>query len=171
MYLVDTFTVFAVSATGACSIIRSHCSSLIPLGANPLYDSLGYESDNCLLAFIVLGFVPISVLLMKSGEQIGTNPRFQPALRHGQQRIRLYAFIGVEESSGTRLSLAESHMSNGRELVRRVMKSLDTSSGLLIRSAIQRLCRWCREISCMSGTLSVQHTLYCRLEQSFEGNI
>ena len=80
MYLVDTFTLFSASATGACSIIRSLCSALIPLGANPLYDNLGYGWGNSLLALIALGFVPIAVLLMKYGERIRTNPRFQPVL-------------------------------------------------------------------------------------------
>ena len=80
MYLVDTFTFFAASATVACSIIRSLCSALIPLGANPLYDHLGYGWGNSLSAFIALGFVPIAVVLMKYEERIRTNPRFQPSL-------------------------------------------------------------------------------------------
>ena len=80
MYLVDTFTLFAASANGACTIIRSLCAALIPLGAPKLYESLGYWWGNSLLAFIALGFVPIAVLLMKYGERIRTNPRFQPTL-------------------------------------------------------------------------------------------
>ena len=80
MYLVDTYTLFAASANGACSIIRSLCAALIPLAANPLYDRMGYGWGNSLLAFIALGFVPIAILLMKYGERIRTNPRFQPTL-------------------------------------------------------------------------------------------
>ena len=80
MYLVDTYTLFAASANGACSIIRSLCAALIPLAANPLYDRMGYGWGNSLLAFIALGFVPIAILLMNYGERIRTNPRFQPTL-------------------------------------------------------------------------------------------
>ena len=80
MYIVDTYTIHAASATGACTIIRSVCSALIPLGANPLYDKLGYGWGNSLLAFIALGFVPVAIVLLKYGEQIRTNPRFQPIL-------------------------------------------------------------------------------------------
>lgn len=80
MYLVDTYTVFAASANGACTIIRSLCSALIPLGANPLYQNLGYGWGNSLLAFIALAFVPVAVLLIKYGERIRTHPRFQPVL-------------------------------------------------------------------------------------------
>ena len=78
MYLVDTYTLYTTSASGACTVIRSLCSALIPLGANPLYGNLGYGWGNSLLAFIALGFVPIAVLLIKYGERIRTHPRFQP---------------------------------------------------------------------------------------------
>ena len=77
MYLVDAYTVFAASATGASTIIRSFCAALIPLGANPLYEKLGYGWGNSLLAFIALGGIPVAVLLMKYGERIRTHPRFQ----------------------------------------------------------------------------------------------
>lgn len=80
MYLVDSYTLFAASAIGACSIVRSLCAALIPLGANPLYDRLGYGWGNSLLAFIALVSVPIAVLLMKYGELIRTDSRFQPTL-------------------------------------------------------------------------------------------
>ncbi|KAK6614377.1 major facilitator superfamily transporter [Botrytis cinerea] len=80
MYLVDTYTIYAASATGACTIIRSICSTLIPLSANPLYDHLGYGWGNSVLAFIAIGFVPIALLVLRYGERIRTNPRFQPKL-------------------------------------------------------------------------------------------
>ncbi|KAM0164074.1 hypothetical protein ACHAPG_000825 [Botrytis cinerea] len=80
MYLVDTCTIYAASATGACTIIRSICSTLIPLSANHLYDHLGYGWGNSVLAFIAIGFVPIALLVLRYGERIRTNPRFQPKL-------------------------------------------------------------------------------------------
>lgn len=80
MYLVDTYTIYAASATGACTIIRSICSTLLPLSANPLYDHLGYGWGNSVLAFIAIGFVPIALLVLRYGEMIRTNPRFQPKL-------------------------------------------------------------------------------------------
>ncbi|KAF7958600.1 hypothetical protein EAE96_002140 [Botrytis aclada] len=80
MYLVDTYTIYAASATGACTIIRSICSTLIPLSANPLYDHLGYGWGNSVLAFIAIGFVPVALLVLRFGERIRTNPRFQSKL-------------------------------------------------------------------------------------------
>ncbi|KAF7949915.1 uncharacterized protein EAE97_003424 [Botrytis byssoidea] len=80
MYLVDTYTIYAASATGACTIIRSICSALMPLSANPLHDDLGYGWGNSVLAFIAIGFVPVALLVLRYGERIRTNPRFQPKL-------------------------------------------------------------------------------------------
>ncbi|TGO48450.1 hypothetical protein BOTNAR_0475g00070 [Botryotinia narcissicola] len=80
MYLVDTYTIYAASATGACTIIRSICSTLMPLSANPLYDDFGYGWGNSVLAFIAIGFVPVALLVLRYGERIRTNPRFQPKL-------------------------------------------------------------------------------------------
>lgn len=80
MYLVDIYTVYAASATGACTIVRSLCAALVPLGANPLYEHLGYGWGNSLLAFVALGGIPVALLLIVYGEKIRTSPRFQPDL-------------------------------------------------------------------------------------------
>lgn len=80
MYLVDSYTTFASSATGAATIIRSLCAAVIPLSANPMFQRLGYGWGNSLLAFIALGGVPVALLLIRFGERIRTNPRFQPSL-------------------------------------------------------------------------------------------
>lgn len=80
MYLVDSYTVYAASATGACTIIRSLCGALIPLSANPLFERLGYGWGNSLLAFIALGGVPVAMVLFRYGNRIRTDPRFQPRL-------------------------------------------------------------------------------------------
>jgi MFS family permease len=80
MYLVDTYPINAAAATGACTIIRSICSALLPLCANPLYENLGYGWGNSVLGFIALAFVPIAFLVLRYSEQIRTNPRFQPGL-------------------------------------------------------------------------------------------
>ncbi|TVY18200.1 Efflux pump rdc3 [Lachnellula arida] len=80
MYLIDAYPVYGASATGACTIIRSVCSALLPLCANPLYDNLGYGWGNSVLAFVALGFIPVAFLVLIYSEQIRMNPRFQPKL-------------------------------------------------------------------------------------------
>ena len=78
MYLVDAYTTFSASASGACIILRSICSGLLPLTVNPLYNRLGYGWGNSLLAFVALAFIPLTFLLLKYGRRIRADRRFQP---------------------------------------------------------------------------------------------
>ena len=79
MYLVDAFTVFAASAIAANVVIRSLFAAVIPLGAPRLYAELGIGWGNSLFAFIALAFYPVPFLLIRYGDRIRTNPRFQVA--------------------------------------------------------------------------------------------
>jgi hypothetical protein len=45
-----------------------------------MYAALGYGCGNSLLGFIALVTVPVPFLLIKYGEAIRTNPRFQVKL-------------------------------------------------------------------------------------------
>jgi MFS family permease len=76
-YLVDAFTIYASSAIAACTILRSILGSLLPLAGPSMYASLGYGWGNSLLGFLALAMVPVPFLLIKYGESIRTNPRFQ----------------------------------------------------------------------------------------------
>lgn len=80
LYLVNTYTVFEASAIASNSAVRSICAALVPLGADPMYNRLGYGWGNSVLAFFSLGFVPIAVSLIIFGERLRANPRFQPDL-------------------------------------------------------------------------------------------
>ncbi|EED15848.1 conserved hypothetical protein [Talaromyces stipitatus ATCC 10500] len=77
MYLIDAFTIHAASAVAANTVVRSIFGALVPLAGNPLYDTLGLGWGNSLLAFISIAFVPFSLVLLKYGARIRTNPRFQ----------------------------------------------------------------------------------------------
>jgi MFS family permease len=79
-YLVDAFTRYASSAIAACTILRSILGALLPLAGPSMYAALGYGWGNSLLGFIALAMVPVPFLLMKYGEAIRTNPRFQVKL-------------------------------------------------------------------------------------------
>ncbi|KAF2451950.1 MFS general substrate transporter [Karstenula rhodostoma CBS 690.94] len=69
MYVVDSFTVYSVSATGAVGIIRSIVTVVFPLAGDPLYDSLGYGWGNTLLAFLALTSLPMAMIFCKYGER------------------------------------------------------------------------------------------------------
>ena len=80
MYLVDAYTLYAASAIAANTVIRSIFGTCIPLAGPALYARLGLGWGNSLLGFIALAFAPFSLLILKYGEKIRTNPRFQPKL-------------------------------------------------------------------------------------------
>lgn len=80
MYLVDAYTIFAASAIGANTVVRSIFGTCIPLAGPALYAKLGLGWGNSLLGFIAFAFAPTSLLLIKYGERIRTNPKFQPKL-------------------------------------------------------------------------------------------
>jgi MFS family permease len=80
VYLVDAFTIYAASAVSAESSLRSVFGAVLPLAGPPLYARLGMGWGNTLLAFVAAAFAPTSFLLIRYGEKIRTNPRFQPKL-------------------------------------------------------------------------------------------
>ena len=80
MYLIDAYTMFAASAIGANTVVRSIFGTCIPLAGPALYARLGLGWGNSLLGFLALAFAPSSLLLITLGERIRTNPKFQPRL-------------------------------------------------------------------------------------------
>lgn len=80
VYLIDSYTLYAASAVSAELALRCLFGATIPLAGTPLYDALGLGWGNSLLAFIALLFVPASLFLLKYGERIRTNPKFQPRM-------------------------------------------------------------------------------------------
>ena len=80
MYLVDAYTAYAASATGAVSIFRAICATTIPLAANPAYDKHGYGWGNSIFALTSLPFLPLAIAMIVYGEKLRTAKRFQPEL-------------------------------------------------------------------------------------------
>lgn len=70
IYTMEVYLLYTVSATGAMSIIRTAIAALAPLGANPLYSSLGYGWGYTLLAGLALPFVLFGLALVRYGESI-----------------------------------------------------------------------------------------------------
>jgi MFS family permease len=80
MYLVDAYTLYAASAIAASTVVRSIFGVTVPLAGPALYERLGLGWGNSLLAFLALTTAPCSLLLIKYGERIRKNPRFNPNL-------------------------------------------------------------------------------------------
>lgn len=79
-YLVDAFTRYAASAIAAVAVWRSIVGALLPLAGLPMYERLGVGWGNSLLGFIAVALAPIPFLLLKFGERIRKDPRFQVQL-------------------------------------------------------------------------------------------
>lgn len=77
MYIIDASTIHAASAIAANTVVRSIFGAFIPLAGNPLYDKLGLGWGNSLLAFVSIAFAPFSLVLLRIGDRIRTNPCFQ----------------------------------------------------------------------------------------------
>lgn len=70
-YVVDAYTKYSASATGAAAFLRTMAGFSFPLFAPKMYDTLGLGWGNSLLAFIslVMGLVA-PVLLWKYGQKL-----------------------------------------------------------------------------------------------------
>lgn len=67
--MVDAYTRYAASATGAAAFVRTMAGFSFPLFAPKLYESLGLGWGNSLLAFVSLGLgIVAPVLLWKYGQ-------------------------------------------------------------------------------------------------------
>ncbi|KAH8721625.1 major facilitator superfamily transporter [Ilyonectria robusta] len=80
LYLVDAYTIYAASALGASTVLRSVFGATFPLFALQLFNSLGLGWGNSLLGFVALGMWPIPPLFIKYGEYLRTSPKFQVKL-------------------------------------------------------------------------------------------
>lgn len=68
-YMVDAYTKYAASATGAAAFVRTMAGFSFPLFAPKLYDTLGLGWGNSLLAFISLALGTVApVLLWRYGQ-------------------------------------------------------------------------------------------------------
>lgn len=79
-YVVDAFPLYAASATAAIAIWRSIVGALLPLAGLPMYQKLGVGWGNSLLGFIAVALIPVPILLLRYGERVRTDRRWQPRL-------------------------------------------------------------------------------------------
>lgn len=76
-YLVDSYPIYAASATSANVILRSVVGALLPLAGPPLYRSLGLGWGNTLLGFTAIIMVPLPLIFYKFGARLRAAQRFK----------------------------------------------------------------------------------------------
>ena len=79
-YLVDAYTLYAASVNAANAVLRSILGAMLPLAGPSMYDALGLGWGNSLLGFIAVGLIPVPLVLLKYGERIRMDKRFQREL-------------------------------------------------------------------------------------------
>ncbi|KAK3940934.1 bicyclomycin resistance protein [Diplogelasinospora grovesii] len=72
MALIDSFTIYAASALAANTMVRSIFGAVLPLCGLRMYQALGLGWGNSLLAFIALGMIPVSFIIIRYGELLRT---------------------------------------------------------------------------------------------------
>ncbi|KAJ8097705.1 major facilitator superfamily domain-containing protein [Lipomyces tetrasporus] len=77
-YLVDAYTIYAVSANSASTMVRSLGGAFLPLAGPRMYAALGYGWGNTLLALIMLAITPAPFLMYFKGESL--RKRFNPSI-------------------------------------------------------------------------------------------
>ena len=79
-YLVESFGIYAASATAVVTALRNISAVALPLAGPPLFGKLGIGWGCTVLSGIALVFLPVPVLLMRYGERMrarGRRGKFQ----------------------------------------------------------------------------------------------
>ncbi|KAJ5632068.1 major facilitator superfamily domain-containing protein [Penicillium lividum] len=70
-YSIDTFHIYAASASGALYFVRGICAFTFPLFGPTMYENIGYGWGNTLLGLLALAIgVPVPLILWKYGPQL-----------------------------------------------------------------------------------------------------
>jgi MFS family permease len=77
-FLVDTYGMYAASATGANTFLRSFVACGLPLAARPMFHHMGVGPACSLLGAIAAIMLPVPFLFMKFGLQLRRMSKFAP---------------------------------------------------------------------------------------------
>lgn len=75
-YLVDAYRIFAASALGAASAVRSLFGAILPFAARPMYKTLGVAWACSLLGFLSCLMAIIPFIFIWKGAELRTNSKF-----------------------------------------------------------------------------------------------
>ncbi|RMJ13497.1 hypothetical protein CDV36_006839 [Fusarium kuroshium] len=73
-YFVDAYTVYAASALGANTVVRSVMASVLPLAVPKMNESLGIGWASSLLAFLAILLLPFPYVFFRYGERLRKSP-------------------------------------------------------------------------------------------------
>ena len=77
-FLVDTYGIYAASATAANTFLRSLFAAGLPLAARPMFKNLGVGPACSVLGGIAVALLPVPFLFMRYGLQLRKMSKFAP---------------------------------------------------------------------------------------------
>jgi hypothetical protein len=77
-YLVDVYGLYAASATGANTFLRSVLAAGLPLAARPMYQAMGVGPATSVLGAIAAALLPVPFIFMKIGHTLRKKSKFAP---------------------------------------------------------------------------------------------
>ena len=69
-YIVDAFGIHAASATAASLVPRNVALAVLPLAGPPLYARIGLGWGNSVLAFVMIAFIPLPLVMLRFGKEM-----------------------------------------------------------------------------------------------------
>jgi len=75
-YIVDLYKIYGASAIAAGVIFRAIAGTFLPLIGPPLYQNIGLNWGNTVLALIAAVFIPLLGLLIRYGNWFRSKERF-----------------------------------------------------------------------------------------------
>jgi hypothetical protein len=83
--LIDAYDIFAASANGAASAMRSIFGAILPFAAKPMYQRLGVAWACSLLGFLSLLMCVVPFVFIRYGDRIRANSRFCQYLKQRKE--------------------------------------------------------------------------------------
>lgn len=75
-FLVDTYGLYAASATGANTFLRSVLAAGLPMAAMPMFGKLGVGPATSILGGVAVMLLPVPFVFMRYGERLRAKSRF-----------------------------------------------------------------------------------------------
>lgn len=77
-YLVDTYGIYAASASSANTILRSILAACLPFAIEPMFDHLGSAKATSILGAFAGAFIPLPIIFIKFGPELRRRSRLTP---------------------------------------------------------------------------------------------
>ena len=75
-YLTDAYKIYSASAIAASTTLRSIFGALLPLAADPMYNTLGNGWATSIIGFFSILCIPIPIVLIYAGPWIRKRSKF-----------------------------------------------------------------------------------------------